>query len=87
MTIEMRGVYLALAAVLRFGSGLIAPASVVRYVGTAGLGPLALVLVGTAVEASYILFNIPTRAFADTNGRRWAIAGGEARAAAAEVDL
>jgi DHA3 family tetracycline resistance protein-like MFS transporter len=74
----MRAVYYAMTAVLRFGSGLIAPAYVVLYVRTAGLGPLELVLVGTAVEGSYFLFNIPTGAFADTYGRRWAIVIGAA---------
>jgi DHA3 family tetracycline resistance protein-like MFS transporter len=74
----MPAVYLAMTAVLRFGSGLIAPAYVVLYVRTAGLGPLELVLVGTAVETSYFVFNVPTGAFADTNGRRWAIVLGAA---------
>ena len=68
-----RGVYLAMTAVLSFGSGLIMPAYVVYYVRTAGLGPLELVLVGTVLEASYFLSNVPTGAFADTYGRRPAI--------------
>jgi DHA3 family tetracycline resistance protein-like MFS transporter len=76
--IETRAVYYAMTAVLRFGSGLIAPAYVLLYVRTAGLGPLELVLVGTAVEGSYFLFNIPTGAFADTYGRKWAIVLGAA---------
>jgi DHA3 family tetracycline resistance protein-like MFS transporter len=62
-----------MTAVLGFGSGLIMPAYVVYYVRTAGLGPLELVLVGTVLEASYFLGNVPTGAFADTYGRRWAI--------------
>jgi DHA3 family tetracycline resistance protein-like MFS transporter len=71
--IETRAVYLAMTAVLSFGSGLIAPAYVVLYVRTAGLGPLELVLVGTVLEAAYFLGNVPTGAFADGYGRRWAI--------------
>jgi DHA3 family tetracycline resistance protein-like MFS transporter len=71
--IGTRGVYLAMTAALSFGSGLIAPAYVVYYVRTAGLGPLELVLVGTVLEASYFLGNVPTGAFADNFGRRWAI--------------
>ena len=74
----MRGLYLAMRAVLAFGRGLIMPAYVVYYVRTAGLGPLELVLVGTALETSYFVFNIPTGAFADTYGRRWAIVLGVA---------
>ena len=69
----MRRLYVAMTVGLSVGSGLIAPAYVVLYVRTAGLGPLELVLVGTAVEASYFVFNIPTGAFADTYGRKWAI--------------
>ena len=68
-----RAVYLAMTAVLSFGSGLIAPAYVVLYVRTAGLGPLELVLVGTVLEASYFVSNVPTGAFADAFGRRWSI--------------
>lgn len=79
------GLYFAMTAVLRFGSGLIAPAYVVLYVRTAGLGPLELVLVGTAVEASYFVFNIPTGAFADTYGRKWAIVLGAATVGAGWV--
>ena len=69
----MRAVYLAMTAALSFGSGLIAPAYVVLYVRTAGLGPLELVLVGTVLEASYFVSNVPTGAFADAFGRRWSI--------------
>jgi DHA3 family tetracycline resistance protein-like MFS transporter len=76
--IETRAVYLAMTAVLSFGSGLIMPAYVVYYVRTAGLGPLELVLVGTALEASYFLSNVPTGAIADSYGRRWAIVLGVA---------
>lgn len=69
----MRAVYLAMTTVLGFGWGLIIPAYAVYYVRAAGLGPLELVLVGTALEASYFVFNIPTGAFADSYGRRSAI--------------
>jgi DHA3 family tetracycline resistance protein-like MFS transporter len=71
--VHQRAVYLAMATVLGFGWGLIIPAYAVYYVRTAGLGPLELVLVGTALESSYFLFNIPTGAFADSYGRRWAV--------------
>ena len=74
----MRALYLAMTAVLGFGWGLIIPAYLVYYVRGAGLGPLELVLVGTVTEATYFLFNIPTGAFADSRGRRWAITLGVA---------
>ena len=70
----MRRLYLAMTAVLGFGWGLIIPAYLVYYVRGAGLGPLELVLVGTVTESSYLLFNIPTGAFADSHGRRWVAA-------------
>jgi MFS family permease len=38
-----------------------------------GLGPLELVLLGTALEASYLLFEIPTGVVADTFGRKRSI--------------
>jgi DHA3 family tetracycline resistance protein-like MFS transporter len=74
----MRGVYLSMTTVLGFGWGLIIPAYLVYYVRGAGLGPLELVLVGTVTEGSYFVFNIPTGAFADSYGRRWAIVVGVA---------
>ena len=76
MRIQPRAVYLAMTGVLGFGWGLIIPAYLVYYVRQAGLGPLELVLVGTVTEGTYVLFNIPTGAFADSHGRRWAIVVG-----------
>ena len=38
-----------------------------------GLGPLELVLLGTALEASYLLFEVPTGVVADTFGRKRSI--------------
>jgi MFS transporter, DHA3 family, tetracycline resistance protein len=78
----MRAVYLAMTTILEFGWGLIIPAYAVYYVRTAGLGPFELVLVGTATEAAYFVFNVPTGAFADGYGRRWAIVIGVAVAGA-----
>src|SRR5438552_1260571 len=52
-----------MTALLRTGSGLIAPAYVVLYVRTAGLWPLELVLVCTAVGASYLAFLLREPAF------------------------
>jgi DHA3 family tetracycline resistance protein-like MFS transporter len=53
----------------------------VYYVLAVHMNPLQLVLVGTVLEVSYFLFQIPTGLFADAVGRRlsiilgWAIAG------------
>lgn len=47
-------------------------------VGTAGLNPLQLVLVGTTLEASVFLFEIPTGIVADVYSRRLSILIGQA---------
>lgn len=47
--------------------------SSVYLVTVAGLDPLQLVLVGTALEVSVFLFEIPTGVVADTFSRRWSV--------------
>src|SRR4051794_2888453 len=49
----------------------------VYYVTTVGLDPLQLVLVGTAVEGTIILFEIPTGIVADVYSRRLSIILGQ----------
>ncbi|HEX2326604.1 MAG TPA: MFS transporter [Chloroflexota bacterium] len=50
--------------------GMIDPIIAVYYVQVVGLGPLALVLLGTVVELSKLLFEVPTGVVADLYGRR-----------------
>ena len=38
-----------------------------------GLDPLQLVLMGTILEVSYLLFEVPTGIVADTFSRKWSI--------------
>ena len=38
-----------------------------------GLDPLQLVLMGTILEVSYLLFEVPTGIVADTVSRKWSI--------------
>ena len=45
----------------------------VYRVERAGLGPLQLVLVGTVLEVTYFLFNVPTGVVADTYSRRLSV--------------
>jgi MFS transporter, DHA3 family, tetracycline resistance protein len=45
----------------------------VFFVRELGLSPLQLVLVGTALEVAYSMFEIPTGIVADTYGRRFSI--------------
>ncbi|HEX2514557.1 MAG TPA: MFS transporter [Chloroflexota bacterium] len=50
--------------------GMIDPIIAVYYVQVVGLGPLALVLLGTVVEVTKLLFEVPTGVVADLYGRR-----------------
>lgn len=67
------GVYLVMRVVAGFAFGLIVAVYALLYIQVAGLGPLQLVLVGTVLEASYFVFEIPTGALADTYSRRFSI--------------
>lgn len=48
----------------------------VYRVERAGLDPVQLVLVGTTLEVTYFLFNVPTGVVANTCGRRLSVVGG-----------
>ena len=48
-------------------------ANMIYMVTTVGLNPLQLVLVGTALEAAYFIFQVPTGLLADIFGRRLSI--------------
>ena len=67
------GVYLVMRVVSGFASGLIVAVYALLYIQVAGLDPLQLVLVGTVLEASYFVFEIPTGALADTYSRRFSV--------------
>ena len=41
-----------------------------------GLDPLQLVLMGTILEVSYLLFEVPTRIVADAVSRKWSSTSG-----------
>ncbi len=66
-------VYLFMICTIELAMGLIGPAYAVYYVRSAGLNPLQLVLVGTALESSYFLCEVPTGVLADTVSRRLSI--------------
>lgn len=69
-------VYLILAVWSAIASGLIGSAYALYYITRAHLDPLQLVLVGTALEASYFVCEIPTGVFADTYSRRLSVIAG-----------
>jgi DHA3 family tetracycline resistance protein-like MFS transporter len=56
-----------------FLAGLIFTGLTVYYVQTVGMNALQLVLVGTAVEATILLFEVPTGVLADTYSRRLSV--------------
>ncbi len=67
------GVYLAMEAALALLLSMIFTASSLYQVTVAGLTPLQLVLVGTTLETSVFLFEVPTGVVADIYSRRLSI--------------
>lgn len=66
-------IYLILTVITALSTGMVYTALGVYYVTVAGLNPLQLVLVGTMLEATYMLFEVPTGVVADTYSRRLSI--------------
>jgi len=66
-------VYLAYEFLKELAYSLVFTYSSVYLVTVAGLDPLQLVLVGTSLEVSVLLFEIPTGVVADTFSRRWSV--------------
>ena len=67
------GIYLLMGAWGGFAFALIMASYALYYITIAHLDALQLVLVGTALEASYFLFEIPTGVLADTFSRRMSV--------------
>lgn len=76
--LSARTVYLAFAAWGGFAFSLISVAYTLYYITVAHLDPLQLVLVGTALETSYFIWEIPTGVLADTFSRRLSVVAGTA---------
>jgi len=70
---EAYTVYLILSSGASFCFSLIFTVNLVYHVTVVGLDPLQLVLVGTILEASVFLFEIPTGIVADVKSRRLSI--------------
>ncbi len=66
-------VYLLLGAVSSFAYGLIFTVLAVYYVQTVGMNPLQLVLVGTLLELTVLLLEVPTGIVADLYSRRLSV--------------
>src|SRR5579884_2063679 len=71
-------VYLIVEAVFSVAVALYGTISTVYRVEAAGLNPLQLVLVGTVLEAAYLIASVPTGALADAFSRRLSIVVGMA---------
>jgi len=67
------GVYLLIGAWVGFSFTLFGSAYALYYITIAHLDALQLVLVGTSLEASYFVFEIPTGVLADTFSRRMSV--------------
>jgi DHA3 family tetracycline resistance protein-like MFS transporter len=76
--LSARAIYLLFGAWSGFAWSLINAAWFLYYVTVAHLDPLQLVLVGTALEASYFVWEIPTGVLADTFSRRMSVIAGTA---------
>jgi DHA3 family tetracycline resistance protein-like MFS transporter len=67
------GIYLLIAAWVGLAAALFGASYALYYITIAHLDALQLVLVGTALEASYFVFEIPTGVLADTFSRRLSV--------------
>ncbi|HLQ04008.1 MAG TPA: MFS transporter [Verrucomicrobiae bacterium] len=76
--LSARAVYLIFGAWGGFAWAFINAAYALYYITVAHLDPFQLVLVGTALEASYFVWEIPTGVLADTFSRRLSIILGTA---------
>ena len=70
--------YLALGAVASFAFSMIFTILAVYYVQTVGMNPLQLVLVGTVLELTIVLAEVPTGIVADAYSRRRSVVIGYA---------
>jgi DHA3 family tetracycline resistance protein-like MFS transporter len=69
-------VYLVLSAGWSVFFSMLAVTNLVYQVEVAHLDPLRLLLVGTTLELTCVVFQVPTGLFADAFSRRWAVAVG-----------
>jgi DHA3 family tetracycline resistance protein-like MFS transporter len=69
-------VYLVLCAGWPLFFSMLAVTNLVYQVQVAHLDPLRLLLVGSVLELTCLLFQIPTGLFADAFSRRWSVAAG-----------
>ena len=66
-------VYLIMRATQALASAIMFTTLIMYYVTMVGMNPLQLVLVGTVLESTYFLFEVPTGVVADTTSRRLSV--------------
>lgn len=71
-------VYLLIRAVAAFAMGTATTLNLVYQIETVGLGPLELILIGTVLEVTCFLAQIPTGVIADLYSRRLSVIVGYA---------
>lgn len=71
-------VYLVMQAAWPLFFNVLATTNLVYQVEVAHLNPLKLLLVGTVLELTCLVLQVPTGLFADAFSRRWAVAAGTA---------
>lgn len=69
-------VYLAMCVGVSFFFAIVATTNLVYQVEVAHLDPLRLLLVGSVLELTCLVFQVPTGLLADAFSRRWAVAAG-----------
>jgi len=75
---DAASLYLIMRALMRLANAIMFTTYALYYVKQLGLTPLQLVLVGTAVEATVVIFEIPTGVVADSYSRRLSVIIGTA---------
>jgi DHA3 family tetracycline resistance protein-like MFS transporter len=68
--------YLGMQLGMAFLTTLAFTTSVVYWVSGAGLNPFQLLMLGTVMEATYLLLQLPTGILADLVSRRWCVVAG-----------
>ncbi len=77
LTLTAYTAYLILIGIGSVLRGLIYTVVAVYYVSVVRMNPLQLVLVGTVLEATILVFEVPTGAFADAFSRRTSVVLGQ----------
>ncbi len=75
-TMDARTTYIRLSVMISFAFMLTTLAEGLYWIETAKLEPYQLILLGTALEVSVLLFEIPTGVFADRKGRKISVSTG-----------